>query len=150
MTVDDILYLRERFDDMNIPVEGRYLVLNPKHLSDLILFDVNAFKNICDIRDGKPQKFAGFNMLQSSLSAVYNSTTMQKVAFGTAAADTDTFCSFAFNEDEVMKADGDVKMYARYDDPEERGTIVGFDKRFIAVPIRDKGIGAIVSTKVDE
>ena len=150
MTVDDILYLKERFDDMNIPVEGRYLVLNPKHLSDLILFDVNAFKNICDIRDGKPQKFAGFNMLQSSLSAVYNSTTMEKVAFGTAAADTDTFCSFAFNEDEVMKADGDVKMYARYDDPEERGTIVGFDKRFIAVPIRDKGIGAIVSTKVDE
>lgn len=36
-------------------------------------------------------------------------------------------------------------MYIRMDDPEERGTIVGFDKRFIAVPIRNKGIGAIVS-----
>ena len=44
-----------------------------------------------------------------------------------------------------MKADGEVYMYIRMDDPELRGTIVGFDKRFIAVPIRNKGIGAIVS-----
>ena len=44
-----------------------------------------------------------------------------------------------------MKADGQVHMYARLDDPEERGAIVGFDKRFIALPIRNKGVGAIVS-----
>lgn len=44
-----------------------------------------------------------------------------------------------------MKADGDIYMYSRVDDPEERATIVGFDKRFIAVPIRGKGIGAIIS-----
>jgi hypothetical protein len=48
-----------------------------------------------------------------------------------------------------MKADGDVKMYVRYDDPEERATLVGFDKRFIAVPIRNRGIGAIVSDDSD-
>ena len=36
-------------------------------------------------------------------------------------------------------------MYSRENDPEERATIVGFDKRFIALPIRGKGIGAIVS-----
>ena len=47
-----------------------------------------------------------------------------------------------------MKADGDIYMYARVDDPEERATIVGFDKRFIALPIRGKGIGAIVSEVV--
>ena len=40
-------------------------------------------------------------------------------------------------------------MYARENDPEERGTIVGFDKRFIALPIRNKGIGAIVGVKED-
>ena len=44
-----------------------------------------------------------------------------------------------------MKADGQVHLYERFDDPEERGTILGFDKRFIALPIRSKGIGAIVS-----
>ena len=46
-----------------------------------------------------------------------------------------------------MKADGEVFMYSRDNDPEERGTIVGFDKRFIALPIRNKGVGAIVSSK---
>lgn len=44
-----------------------------------------------------------------------------------------------------MKADGNVFMYAKENDPEQRGTIVGFDKRFIALPIRNVEIGVIVS-----
>ena len=44
-----------------------------------------------------------------------------------------------------MKADGEIYMYSKEDDPGERATIVGFDKRFVALPIRGKGIGAIVS-----
>ena len=47
-----------------------------------------------------------------------------------------------------MRADGEIYMYSRVDDPEERATIVGFDKRFIALPIRNKGVGAIVSASV--
>ena len=47
-----------------------------------------------------------------------------------------------------MKADGDIHMYATENDPKERVTIVGFDKRFVALPIRGKGIGAIVSASV--
>lgn len=149
MTIEDILLLKECFDNFDIPQEDRYLVLNPKHLSDLILFDVKAFKNILDIVNGVPQRFAGFNILQTSATPTYNATTKEKVAFDAPAApDTDTFCSFAFHSQEVMKADGDLHMYVRYDDPEERGTIVGFDKRFIATSIRSKGIGAIVSAKV--
>nr|DAW10628.1 MAG TPA: Major capsid protein [Caudoviricetes sp.] len=148
MSVEDILLLKERFDSVDIPLEGRYLVLNPKHLSDLILFDVRAFKDLTDIVDGKPKRFAGFNVLQTSATPFYNATSLEKIAFTKTPGDTDVFCSFAFQKEEVMKADGTVHMYAKYDDPEERGTIVGFDKRFIAVPIRNKGIGAIVSKKV--
>lgn len=149
LSIEDILNLKERFDDADIPFEKRYLVLNPKHLSDLILFDVKAFKNLTDIVDGQPNKFAGFNILQTSITPIYNSTTGNKVDFGAEKADSDTFCSFAFHGDEVMKADGEVYMYLREDDPEERGDIVGFDKRFIALPIREKGIGAIMSTIVE-
>ena len=58
---------------------------------------------------------------------------------------SDAFTSVAFYADEVFKADGDVYKYATYDDPKERATIVGFDKRAIVLPIRGKGIGAIVS-----
>lgn len=146
MTIEDILMLKERFDDANIPLEGRFLVLNPRHLSDLIIFDVKAFKDIADIVNGEPKRFAGFNILQTSITPLYDDTTGEKMDFAASKTAATTFCSFAFHRDEVMKADGDVTMYAKEYDPEERGTIVGFDKRFIALPIRNKGIGAIVST----
>lgn len=147
LTVADILALKEEYDMMDVPLEMRYLVLNPRHVSDLILFDTKAFKDIVDLVDGKPRRFAGFNMLQTSVTPTYNATNLKKVAFGAEKATTDTFCSFSYCSDEVMKADGEIYLYSRYDDPEQRGTIVGFDKRFVAMPIRNRGIGAIVSAK---
>jgi len=145
LTIEDILLLKERFDNADIPLEERFLVLHPSHLTDLILFDVKAFKSITDFVNGQPNRLAGFGMLQFSKMAYYDST-LKKKAFGSAVIDGDAFCSLAFQSGEVMKADGDVHMYARENDPEERGAIVGFDKRFVALPIRNKGIGAIVST----
>jgi len=147
LQMSDILLLKERYDDLDIPLDGRFLVLHPKHVTDLINADLKVFKDITDIVNGQPKKFAGFNILQYSKPATYNATTMQKKSFGAVAAETDTFCSFSFYREEVMKADGAPKMYRRDNDPEERGTIVGFDKRFIALPIRNQGIGAIVSAK---
>jgi len=148
LSFEDILYLKELFDNVDVPLEDRYLVLHPSHLTDLIMLDVKAFKDITDIVNGQPKRFAGFGILQFSKPAIYNGTTMEKKGYGAEPEETDAFCSFAFQSGEVMKADGDVYMYAREDDPEQRGTIVGFDKRFIALPIRNKGIGAIVSKVV--
>jgi len=147
MTVEDILNLKERFDNASIPLENRYLVLHPSHVTDLIRFDVKAFKDITDIVNGQPKRFAGFGILQFSKMPYYDATTMEKQPFGTTPGANDVFSSFAFYGEEVMKADGEVYMYIREDDPEQRGTIVGFDKRFIALPIRNKGIGSIVSQK---
>lgn len=145
ITFEDILSLKERFDNMEIPLEERYLVLHPSHITDLIRLDVKSFKDIMDIVNGQPKRFGGFGMLQFSRMPLYNLSTMKKMPFGTAQAEGYGFCSFAFQAGEVMKADGELYMYATEDDPKERATIVGFDKRFIAVPIRKKGIGAIVS-----
>lgn len=145
LSIEDILYLKECFDNANIPLEERYMVLHPSHLTDLILFDVKAFKSITDFVNGQPNRLAGFGMLQSSQTAYYGSD-LKKKPFGSAPVDGDTFCSFAFQKGEVMKADGKVHMYSTENDPKERGAIVGFDKRFVALPIRSKGIGAIVST----
>lgn len=145
LTIEDILLLKERFDNANVPLEERYMVLHPSHLTDLILFDVKAFKLITDFVNGEPNRLAGFGMLQFSQMAYYGSD-LKKKAFGSAIMDGDAFCSLAFQRGEVMKADGQVHMYATIDDPKERGAIVGFDKRFVALPIRNKGIGAIVST----
>jgi hypothetical protein len=148
LTIEDILHLKERFDNVDIPLEDRFLVLHPAHLADLIRADIKLFKDITDIVNGVPKRFIGFNMLQFSRPAIYDGTTLKKKAFAAEPAETDTFCSFSFYKEEVMKADGEVYMYIRENDPEERGTIVGFDKRFIALPIRNKGVGAIVSSFV--
>lgn len=152
LTFEDIITLKGLFDSVDIPLEDRFLVLSPEHATDLLLEDIKLFKDLTNIKDGKPFNFAGFSMLQFSKMPKYeiNSTSkvLEKVAFGAETTSTQ-FCSFAFHADEVMKADGEMFMYANENDAKERGTIVGFDKRFIAVPMRNKGIGAIVSGKAN-
>lgn len=138
----DILMLKERFDDALIPLNDRVLVLHPKHVSDLLYSDIKLFKDLTNLVDGTPFKFAGFAIYQFPYMPIYN-TSNQKLPYD--SKDSGTFASVAFQSDEVMRADGEVFMYSRENDPEERGTIVGFDKRFICMPIRNKGIGAILS-----
>lgn len=145
MSLDDILQLKEMFDEMNAPVDGRALVLNPKHVSDLLRQDINLFKDITDLKDGKPTRFAGFDIYTFSETPTYtkSGSTYTKVAFG--EAKTNYFSSIAFQKGEVMKADGDFFMFDKPNDPEQRGTIIGFEKRFVALPIRNMALGAIVS-----
>lgn len=147
LSFDDILNLKERYDNAGIPIEDRYLVLHPSHVTDLIRLDVKAFKDITDIVNGQPKRFAGFGMLQFANMPLYDINTMEKQPFDAEIGGDNVFSSFSFYANEVMKVDGEVYMYASIDDPKERGTIVGFDKRFIALPIRNKGIGSIVSSK---
>ena len=143
----DILTLKERFDNAGIPLEDRYIVLHPQHVTDLLVEDINLFKDITNLRDGEPMKFGGFGFFQFPHMPLYRQTdgVLTKLPYGVVPEATDRFASIAFYSKEVMKADGEIYMYATVDDPKERATIVGFDKRFIALPIRGKGIGAIVS-----
>ena len=150
LSYKDILSLKTKFDMAEIPIEGRYLVLSPEHVTDLLNYDIGLFKDITNLKDGKPYNFAGFNILQFSRMPKYkyDSSKWKKVAFDAEELEART-CSFAFQRDEVMMADGSLYMYITRDDPKERGTIVGFDKRFIAMPLRNKGIAAIISSPVE-
>lgn len=148
LLIEDILRLKTGYDEYDYPMDKRVLVLHPKHVEDLMLFDLKSFKDITDFKNGQPKRFAGFNVLQFTKTPIYNATTLQKMPFNAVPLSTDTFSSFSFYSEEVMKADGQVYMYAQEDDPKERATIVGFDKRFVALPMRNKGIGSIVSAKM--
>lgn len=149
LTLADVLTLKERFDDAEIPLEERYIILHPKHVSDLLLEDTKLFKDITNLKEGEPFQFAGFGFFAFSQMPVYRLAdgVYTKVPFPAAKVADDAFASVAFYAKEVMKADGDIYMYATEDDPKERATIVGFDKRFVALPMRGKGIGAIISAK---
>ncbi len=151
LTFADILALKERFDDADIPLTDRYIVLHPKHVTDLLLQDTELFKNLTDIKDGKPFQFAGFGFYSFAQMPFYTvkDNVLTKLAFNAVKPDNAQFASVAFYAEEVMKADGEIYMYSKEDDPGERATIVGFDKRFVALPIRGKGVGAIVSASTD-
>ncbi len=139
----DILTLKERFDDALIPLEERYLVLHPKHVTDLLLEDLELFKDLTNLKAGEPFNFAGFGMFAFPYMPTYLDG--EKESFGTSEGQ---FASIAFSAKEVMRADGDVYMFSKIDDPEQRATVVGFEKRFVALPVRNMGIGAIISTAV--
>ena len=145
---EDILRLKKKYDLLDVPYDNRDLVLDPNHVEDLILYDLKAFKDITDFKDGQPNRFAGFNILQYTKTPKYNVNTKVKLPWGAVADANTTFASFSFSSEEVMKADGTVNMFERINDPELRATIVGFDKRFIGLPIRNKAIGAIIAGKI--
>ena len=145
ITFEDLLALKERFDAAQIPLEDRYIVLHPKHVTDLLLEDIKLFKDLTNVKDGEPFRFAGFGCYQFAYMPKYKGTGSELTKLAYDSEESGNFASVAFYAKEVMKADGEVHMYSRVDDPEERGTVVGFDKRFVAMPIRGKGVGAIVS-----
>lgn len=147
LSINDILELKEKFDDAVIDPTDRVLVLHPKHVSDLLRADTKIFKEITDLKNGEPFKFAGFAIYSFNYMPTYRvvSNALKKVGFDETPQGGDLFCSVAFQNKEVFKADGEINMYLAANDPTYRGTIIGFDKRFVACSIRGKGIGALVS-----
>jgi hypothetical protein len=141
MVPKDLVTLKKAYDRARIPLDDRFIVLDPEHVGDLMEFDFNAFKEITDLKNGTLQRIAGFNVLEFSENPRYNATTKQKLAWG---AVNGAPSSFAFHKKEVMRADGSLVMHEEKS-AQLRGTIVGFDKRFIALPIRNKAQGAIIS-----
>lgn len=140
ITFSDILDLAERFDDAEVDEAGRILVLSVKHKADLRKENLTLYKDFL-----KSKELFGFKVysLANKRMPKYNNTNGNKVVWGAAPAGTDAICSVAFHKDEVMRADGDLDMFSKEKDPEQRGDIIGFQKRGIALPIRGKAIGAI-------
>jgi hypothetical protein len=146
LTYADILKLKKRFDNAEIPADGRILILSSQHQEDLELEDASRYNLVMD--KGVLRGFKLYFLADQRLPR-YNKTSGAKVAYGAAAApSTDTICSIAFHKDEVMKAQGSLDMFLREKDPEQRGDILGFQMRGLSLPIRNKGVAAIYSAEV--
>lgn len=142
ITFQDILDLKTAFDDMDAP-EDRVLVLAPRHFNELAKQDLALMKAILQGENGV---LYGFKLFNFSKTPRYNKSTGAKVAFGAAPApSTDTISSVAFCQAEVMRALGTFDMFDRLNDPEQKGDIINFQMRGIALPKRSKGISAIYS-----
>lgn len=142
ITFQDLLDLKTRFDDLDAP-DDRVLVLAPAHYNQLAKQDITLMKAIMQ---GKEPLF-GFRLFTYSKTPKFNKTTFAKTAFGAAAAPaTDTISSVAFVGSEVMRAQGSFDMFDRLRDPEQKGDIINFQMRGLALPKRNKLIGAIYAS----
>jgi hypothetical protein len=139
ISFSDILDLKTRFDAIDAP-EDRVLVLNPRHYNELAKQDLQLMKAI--LQGNEP--LFGFRIFTFSKTPTFNKSTGAKVAFGAVPApSTDTIASVAFCGSEVMRALGTFDMFERLNDPEQKGDIINFQMRGLALPKRDKAIGAI-------
>ena len=137
---EDILVIRAKLVALDIDITRVNIMLNPRHETDLLEQDMKLYKEI--IATGNI-----FNMryFVNSQTPRFNAPTATRVAYGAAPAGTDTIASTLWVTDEVMKADGSVDVFAKYNDPDQKGDVINFQKRFIALPLRSKGLGAIYS-----
>lgn len=144
----DLANLATQFDLLDFPSDDRVLIIHPYHLQDLMIESVNYFNQIMNWKDNEPLRLAGFDIYKgTSIIPGYNKSTNVKKAWGAAAApSTDSpAVSIAFCASEVFRADGSYDMFTRLQDTEQRGDIIGFQKRFLAGTIRSKAHAAIVT-----
>jgi hypothetical protein len=142
LTFDDVDTLETRFRDLEVDLSALVLVLNSKHLADLKAEDRKLYREA--MKDGK---IGNFKLRSYPRLPLFDTTTGQKQAFGSAAGTNSSMASLAYVSTEVMRATGTTEPFVREKDPEARGDILGYQQRFTALPLRNKYIGAIYSGK---
>lgn len=148
MKIADIIMLQQKYDEADMPTEGRVLVLNPKHAGDLLREDSVMYRAFLNAPQGDmPKQLYGFDIYSSTATPYYDGTTNTKVPFTAAILPQYAHASVAWLESEVFYADGATETYylPRQQNTTMRADEFGISKRFLVMPIRNKGLGAIVS-----
>lgn len=145
LTVQDVVNLKEKFDKLKVPAEGRVLVLSPEHVNDLLIQDTSFAQRYQNTTEGKILRMYGFEIFEYVDVPRYNSSTNKKVAYIAAAANTDTTASVAFYAPRIMKATGETKAYIDEPDTQNQEWRYNIRHYFICLPLKEQAIGAIVT-----
>lgn len=146
MTVKDIIALKRAFDNMEVPEDGRVLVLCPDHVNDLLEADQSFKDKYYNYTTGKLLNMFGFEVY-TYVNCPYYTKEGVKVSYNVAPAATDLKGSFAFYRPLMFKAQGSTKMYyseARTN-PTTQESLVNFRHYYIVLPKKLLAIGAIYS-----
>lgn len=142
LTYEKVMDMELAFDEMEIPADGRILVLNPLHAMDLRLQDMEMYKAFYN-----ENRLFSFTVVRSSMNPKYNGVTGKKLPWNAAVSATDAPSSLFYYKEAVARARGTVDMYSSLNDPGYRGDVVGFNMRGVATPVTGKYLGAIYSPK---
>lgn len=142
MTYEQLLLLETEANMMDMPTEGRILLLHPWHAADLRRQDLEMYKSFFN-----GGMMFSFKIYITPMTPRYNGSTGERVEYGAPARATDAIASTFYYREAVGRAKGDFDMYYRLRDPEYRGDVVGFNMRGLGLPITGKYLGAIVTPK---
>ncbi|MDD3686585.1 MAG: BACON domain-containing protein [Bacteroidales bacterium] len=148
ITKSDIITLKKSFDDAKIPTAGRILVLCSDHVNDLLETDQKFADQYYNYTTGKIANLYGFKVYEYTSAPHYTVATKTKLAYGAAVdPDTDRQASIAFYAPRMFKATGSTTPYLSEakNDPLNQQNLANFRHYFIALPLKNEAIGAIVS-----
>lgn len=146
MTVKDIIALKRSFDNLEVPEDGRVLVLCPDHVNDLLEQDQTFKDKYYNYTTGKLLNMFGFEVY-TYVNCPYYTNAGVKVAYNATPGATDLKASFAFYRPRMFRAQGSTKMYyseARLN-PQTQESLVNFRHYYIVLPKKQEAIGAIYS-----
>ena len=147
LCMNDIIRLKKALDKLNVPVEGRRLVLCNDHVNDLLETD-QVFKEQYNINrtDGTVGRQYGFDIYEYAENPVFT-TAGKKKAVSSAATANEYQGSFAFYTGRVFKATGSTKMYYSQanTDPLHQRNLIDYRHYFIVLPQKMDACAAIYS-----
>lgn len=141
LTYNDLLAFSTRFLDIDVSEELAICLCN-QHLEDLRLEDTKRYNQLLTTKS-----IGEFKVFHHSKTPTFNATTKEKEALNAAKGENSMCTSLVWTKEEVSRCEGEVMAFISENDPQYRGDIIGYQKRFTALPMRNFGIGAIYSAK---
>lgn len=145
MTINDLIALKRKMDQLGVPAVGRRLVLCNDHVNDL-LETSESFERQYNINrtDGTIGRLYGFDIYEYNNNPIYTTAGVKKKV-GQAATTGEFQCSFAFFKDRVFKATGSTTMYysEAKTDPQHQRNLINFRHYFITLP-KKKDAGVVM------
>ena len=138
-----IVSLKGKFDDMEVPEDGRRLVLATDHANKLLTSKEYAAGLYADKNSGVVSGWlAGFKVY-SYVANPYFTTAGAKVPYKAIPGATDKKATVAFHDENVGIKTGILKQY--YDKPTTtlQAHFINYRHYYIVLPIKQEAIGAI-------
>ena len=142
----DIIALKRAFDNIEVPDDGRRLVLCPDHVNDLLEADQHFREQYYNYTSGKVLNMYGFEVIPFVNTPYYNKNGV-KLAYDATAGATDHKASIAFYVPRMFRAKGSTKMYSQEasSSPTTQENLVAFRNYDIVLPVKMEAFGAIYS-----
>lgn len=143
----DLILLKKKLDDLEVPEFGRRIVLCNDHVNDILSWEQKFSEQYYNYKSGKVSEFFGFEVFDYTGNPYFTPSTKEKLAFGAVPEATDRKASVFFSLERAAKAQGWTKMYysEAAKDPAYQRNMMNFRHHFIVMPTREEARGAIVS-----